>query len=434
MTLRPLIIGLCLAVPLSAADAAVIGHNVPAQAITIQRIEALPAQERSAWEAYFKKSETQRHADKAALAAERKGLVDIPPPPAEHGHDNSMPLDKDTAWYATPEARHVADEIVSFQTPAGGWGKNQDRTGPLRQRGQAYVPNNISQFLAEGDFDTPREPKWNYVGTFDNNATTTELHFLALVSKAVPGPEGEPYRQSFVKGIHYLLNAQFPNGGWPQVWPLEGGYHDAITYNDNAVTEATEVMTAVAADKNGEYDFVPADLRQAAAQSAHKALACILATQVKAGGTLTIWGQQHDALTLEPVSARNFEPPVLASDESAALLVYLMSLPNPSPPLVAAVHAGITFLKKAEITNITLTPKTDPDGRRAVVQAGSKPLWARFYIAASALPVFGDRDKTLHDNMNELTKERRNGYNFYVTSPAKALKAYQSWSKEYPAK
>jgi PelA/Pel-15E family pectate lyase len=38
--------------------------------------------------------------------------------------------------------------------------------------------------------------------------------------------------------VRYLLAAQFPNGGWPQVWPLEGGYHDAVTFNDNAVSEA----------------------------------------------------------------------------------------------------------------------------------------------------------------------------------------------------
>jgi len=43
----------------------------------------------------------------------------------------------------------------------------------------------------------------------------------------------------------YLLAAQFPNGGWPQVWPLEGGYHDAITYNDNAVIESPETLTAI---------------------------------------------------------------------------------------------------------------------------------------------------------------------------------------------
>jgi len=422
----------CL-VAITPATAAVIGHNTPANAITAARIAKLPAASRAAWADYLTRSEAQRAADKAALAAERAGLTTIPPVPGEHGHDASMPLDKDSAWYANPEALHIADVIVSFQTPAGGWGKNADRGGPLRLKGQAYVGNNLSSLLIANDYDAPKEPDWNYVGTFDNNATSTELRFLALVQKAVPGKDGDAYRAAFVKGLNYLFAAQFPNGGWPQVWPLEGGYHDAITYNDDAVTLAAEVMTAVASNTDNDYGFVSPGLRAAAANSADRALDIILATQVKANGTLTIWGQQHDALTLAPCSARNFEPPVLASDESANLLVYLMSLPKPSPQLQAAIHAGISFLQKVAITNLTLTPKTDSDGRRAVVQEGSKPLWARFIVAETAKPVFGERDMTLHDDMNDLSKERRNGYNFYVTTPEKALKAYTKWSKTYPA-
>jgi PelA/Pel-15E family pectate lyase len=433
MKLRSFTLAACL-IALVPAQAAVIGHNTPAEAITAERIAKLPADSRAAWQDYLARSEAQRAADKATLAAERVGLTTIPPVVAGHGHDSSMPLDKAPAWYASAEARHIADNIVSFQTPAGGWGKNADRSGPLRLKGQAYVGNNLSALLIANDYDAPKEPDWNYVGTFDNNATTTELHYLALVQKANPGKEGEAYRAAFLKGLNYLLAAQFPNGGWPQVWPLEGGYHDAITFNDNAVTEAAEVLTEVVANKDNDYAFVPAAIRAASAKAAAHALDIVLATQVKANGKLTIWGQQHDALTLLPCSARNFEPPVLASDESAALLVYLMSLPKPSAQLQAAIHAGVGFLKAVAITNITITPRSDPDGRRAVVKEGSAPIWARFIVAETGKPVFGERDMTLHDDVNDLSKERRNGYNFYVQSPEKALKAYVTWSKAYPLK
>jgi PelA/Pel-15E family pectate lyase len=435
MKLRMLLTGLSVAALLGAsAPAGVIGHNVPAEAITAARIAKLPADSRAAWTAYLTQSDAQRAADKAALAAERKGLATIPAAPAGHGHDATMPLDKDAAWYAGAEARTVADNIVSFQTPAGGWGKNQDRSGAPRAKGQAYVPDNLSAFLGEGDFDTPRDKDWNYVGTFDNNATTTELFFLARVIKALPEGQDAVYRAAFVKGLRYLLAAQFPNGGWPQVYPLEGGYHDAITYNDDAVTLAATVMTDVATNKDGEFAFVPADLRQSAEASAKKALDVILATQVKApSGKLTLWGQQHDALTLLPCSARNFEPPLLASDESASLLVYLMSLPDPSPRLQAAIRAGAAYLKDVAVTGFVMTGKDDPKGRHLEAKQGGGPLWPRFIDPATGKGVFGDRDKTLHDDMNELTAERRNGYNFYVSSPVKALKAFESWAKAHPA-
>ena len=90
-------------------------------------------------------------------------------------------------------------------------------SGALRLPGQPYAANNLNAYPDPNDFDKPRDPQWNYVGTLDNDATNTELHFLAKVQAQAPGKEGDAYRASFIKGIHYLLAAQFPNGGFPQV-------------------------------------------------------------------------------------------------------------------------------------------------------------------------------------------------------------------------
>jgi len=416
------------------ANAAVIGTNTPAQAISAARIDALPAQDRAAWKTYLARSEKQNLADRAALAAELKPGQPAPPPPEEGpGGPKAMPLDRDATWYATPEARHIADVIVSFQTPAGGWSKNQPRTGALRQPGQPYAADNVSKHLGEGDFDAPRDPRWNYVGTLDNDATITELRFLARTARRAPGAEGEAWRTSFLRGVRYLLAAQFPNGGWPQVWPLEGGYHDAITYNDNAVTEAAELLTDVA-NGQGDYAFAPADLRKQAASAADRAVACVLATQVVVDGKRTIWAQQHDALTLKPVAGRNFEPAELSTEESADLLLYLMSLPKPSPALVAAVHAGADYLAANALYNMAWTGGRDTEGgRRLTPRPGAGPLWARYYARGANTPVFGDRDKTIHDDVNELSLERRNGYAWFNTSPKKALDAYAVWKKAHPA-
>jgi PelA/Pel-15E family pectate lyase len=46
------------------------------------------------------------------------------------------------------------------------------------------------------------------------------------------------------------------------------------------------------------------------------------------------------------------------------------------------------------------------------------------------LPTFGDRDKTIHNDVNELSLERRNGYQWFGTGPQKALDAYAVWSKD----
>jgi PelA/Pel-15E family pectate lyase len=425
---RFFLLGLLATTPLSSA---VIGTSKPAESITPARIALLPAKERAAWTAYLERSQKQMQIDRATLAEERTAGAPEPPLPTEGFSARTMPLNRDAAWYGTLEARHVADVIVSFQTPAGGWSKNLDMSGEVRARGQSYTPDNLSKHPGPDDFDAPKDPHWNYVGTLDNDATNTELHFLALVSGATSDAAGKPYRASFLRGIRYLLAAQFPNGGWPQVWPLEGGYHDAITFNDNAVTESAETLTAVA-EGAGNYAFVPAELRRQAATSASHALECILATQVIVKGQRTVWAQQHDALTLAPVAGRNYEPAALSSGESADVLMYLMKLEHPSPPVVAAVNAGAAWLKsKAIMGQQWVGGRGDAKGRHLEAKSGAGPIWARYYSITTGLPVFGDRDKTIHDDVSELSTERRNGYAWYSGGPQQALDAYATWSKSH---
>jgi PelA/Pel-15E family pectate lyase len=412
-------------------QADVIGTNVIAQSLTAERIATLPAKERGPWLAYLKRSQEQMKIDRATLAAELKPGETAPPQPAEGrgGFGTGMSLRHDDAYFGTAPARHIADVIVSFQTPAGGWSKNMSMSGALRLPGQPYAANNLNRFPDPNDFDAPKDPQWNYVGTLDNDSTNTELHFLAKVSAQTPGKDGDAYRASFIKGIHYLLAAQFPNGGFPQVYPLEGGYHDAITFNDNAVSESAETLSDVAEGK-GEYSFAPAELRKQAADAAARALKCILASQIVIGGKKTIWAQQEDPLTLTPVSARNYEPGALAASESADLLEYLMSLPHPSKETVAAIDAGIAWLKGAAIYGFEYAGGRGVEGGRQLKpKEGAGPIWARYYSVTTQKPIFGDRDKTLHDNVNDLSLERRNGYAWYSAGEQKTIDDYAAWSK-----
>jgi hypothetical protein len=174
----------CLALPAlvlaSSAFAAQIGVIAPAEPLTAARVAALPPGERAAWLDYLARSEAQRAADRAALAAERQGLAAWPAPPAGGNGEATMPLDKPADWYAGEAALQVARNILSYQTPAGGWGKNQPRDQPPRERGQSYVADNSPKKpAAAGDFDKTADAQWSYVGTIDNGATIPEIRFLA---------------------------------------------------------------------------------------------------------------------------------------------------------------------------------------------------------------------------------------------------------------
>ncbi len=396
----------------SSCYGAVIGTSVPAQSITAERIAQLPKAQQAAWKEYLDRSNRQKEADRAVLFTELKSLGQsealIPP---NGSAARTIPLTRPPEWYGSAEARHIADAIVSFQTPAGGWSKNLNMADHPRRKGESFAPNNLSHYLGPDDFDTPADPHWNYVGTLDNDATTTELQFLAKV-------HGPAYRASFLRGIEYLLAAQFPNGGWPQVWPLEGGYHDAITFNDGAVTETLELLEAVA-ERKGVFQFVPADVAKRAHSSVARGIDCILATQIR------VWGQQHDALTLQPVAGRNYEPRAECSSESAAMLLFLMNLPDPSTKVVAAIQKAAKWFEQTAIHGKAYV--RTPDGAQLIDATDNKPIWARYYDIETGRPIFGDRDKSIHDTMSEISQERRKGYGWYNEGPQAALDRYAEW-------
>ena len=416
----------------------VIGVSKPAEPLTVARVNStLPEGERAVWLAYLRRSQQQLSFDQDELFIERSHLTGpVPEMPKEGSGTRGMPADKDLAFYKSTDALHTAETVLSFQLPNGGWSKNLDMTGPPRQPGQSFTANNLSRFLGtdkdgKPDFDQPANPKWNYAGTLDNDATNTELHFLARISSAYPGAEGDAYRKSFIRGVYYLLNAQYPNGGWPQVWPLEGGYHDAITFNDNAVTESATLLHD-ASTGQGDYAFLPPDLRKRAGVAAERAIEIILKTQVVVNGKKTVWAQQHDPLTLAPVAGRNFEPAALSAGESADVLVFLMKLPNPSPEVRASIEAGIAWLKANAIYGQVWTGGRrgpNPTARHLEAKEGAGPLWARYYSITTGKPVFGDRDKTIHDKVDELSLERINGYAWYSGGAKGALDAYAEWKK-----
>ena len=225
-----------------------------------------------------------------------------------------------------------------------------------------------------------------------------------------------------------LFAAQFPNGGWPQVWPLEGGYHDAITYNDDAMIHVAELMRSVA-DGKGDFSFVAPDMRNRAAASFAHAISCILATQIVSNGILTVWPQQDDPLTLKPVSGRNFEPPAECSSESAEVLVLLMNdLQNPTAAEGHSIRSAGAWFKRTAIYGQSWHRASEG----LVPTPGAGPIWSRFYQTDTELPVFGDRDKSIHDQVNELSKERQNGYRWYGSDPQSALARFEKWSQEHP--
>ncbi len=321
-------------------------------------------------------------------------------------------LRQPAAWYAGDEARIIAASVRLYQTDSGGWPKNRDMTAP---------PD--AAFLAETKFDH-RAP------TIDNNATTTEIEFLARV---VTAQHDAPSVQAVLRGIDYLLAAQYANGGWPQYFPLITGYYTHITYNDDAMVNALKVLRAAGANAE-PYRFVDPERRTKAAAAVQRGIACILRTQVKQDGKLTAWCAQHDEVTFAPAWARNFEPPSLSGDESVGLVRFLMGIEHPPAEVINAIEGAMIWFQVVPVRGHRIDNAPGVDGkkdRHAVSDPAAVELWARFYELNTNRPIFTGRDKVIRYDFNEIERERRIGYNYLGDWPAQLIgQDYPRWRKK----
>jgi PelA/Pel-15E family pectate lyase len=303
---------------------------------------------------------------------------------------NAEIADREDSWYATETARAVADAVIAHQSREGGWPKNTDLARP--PTGSASGPERGN--------------------TFDNGATTLPMRFLARI---IDAGGGAVYQTAFHRGFDYMLAAQYSNGGWPQFYPLRGGYHDHITYNDGAMVDILGVLRDAAAGES-PYAFVDLARRQKAAAAVARGIDIILRTQVRQNGELTAWCAQHDQETLEPAWARAFEPPSLSGGETVGIVRFLMSMEHPSPEVVRAVEGAVAWLQSAAIRGVRVENFTNADGqpdRRAVSDPRAGPIWARFYELGTNRPIFLGRDSVVRYSFAEIERERRVGYAYY---------------------
>ncbi len=326
---------------------------------------------------------------------------------------NSQPA----AFYATDEARSLADNILYYQNADHGWPKNTDMTSRTPPKGGS---------------------------TIDNGGTTIQLEFLARVFGATSCIQ---YRDPMLGGIDFLLAAQYENGGWPQEYPNPEGYHKHITFNDDAMIHVLQMLRAIA-QGTAPYGFADAGLKATAVAAVARGVDCILGCQLMMNNGQRGWCAQHDEVTLEPALARTYELPSVSGSEGAQIARFLMTIDPPTPEIRQAVEGAMAWFEAVKISGIRIQATVDasqPSGEdRVVVQdANAPPLWARFSELGTNRPIFSSRCEVPQCDSDpfymrrytlaEIDNERRVGYAWYGDWPADALAEYQAWKTKYPA-
>jgi PelA/Pel-15E family pectate lyase len=324
--------------------------------------------------------------------------------------------------YPESEIEKIADNMLLYQRNNGGWAKNYD----------------MQAILTPGQVDSLIRTKDMVHTTFDNSTTYTHVEYLAKVY-TVTGVE--KYKEACLKGIRFMLNAQYKNGGWPQYFPLEkDNYSSHITFNDGAYLGVMKTLGLIR-NNDPAFSFVSDAMRKEVAMSFDKGLECILKTQIVSKGRLTAWCQQYNEFDLKPAWARAYEMPSITNGESVSIVLFLMSFDHPDQRIITAVQSAVKWFNDSKIYNTSVQTvqapaeksqwKTSTIDRVVVRDTLAPPIWTRFYEIETERPLFSDRNGKLLYSMAEVSRERRSGYGWYTYAPAEALAKYSEWQRKW---
>jgi PelA/Pel-15E family pectate lyase len=124
-------------------------------------------------------------------------------------------------------------------------------------------------------------------------------------------------------------------------------------------------------------------------------------------------------------------PPLLSGAESVGIVRFLMAVGEPSPEIVAAVEGAVAWFRPVAIPGKRVGPVGLPGGRpdrQLVPDPTAPPLRARFYELGTNRPLYMDRDSEPVYDFAQIDYERRSGYTYHTTAPAKLFEHdYPVW-------
>lgn len=203
-------------------------------------------------------------------------------------------------------AEKAADALIFGQRPTGGWHYMVD----FEPKGvQEWYKNQASKFK----WGMEEQRFFNGNATFDDGNSQNAIRFLLrlyLISK------NEKYKQPILKGLNFILTAQYPNGAFPQRFPLHydfvhDGFPDYTSYytlNDGATVTAIQVLVD-AYENLGDKKYLVA---------AKRAVDFLIAVQ--GPEDQGAWAEQYHPDTMQPIKARTHEPAGFVVRESEQVI------------------------------------------------------------------------------------------------------------------
>lgn len=204
--------------------------------------------------------------------------------------------------YYYQAADKVAGALTAVQHPSGGWNYMADFAGAESLRKWYDTIGKNAWRLEEFQHD------WGNA-TFDDGGTAEASKFLL---RMYAEKRDQKYKPALDKAIQFVLDAQYPEGFWPQRYPpaqahgVNGkpDYTALPTFNDDVAAENIDVLV-MAYDVLGDKRLL---------DPIKRGMDAFVAAQQPA--PQAGWGLQH-ARDLRPVGARTYEPDALVTHTTA---------------------------------------------------------------------------------------------------------------------
>src|SRR5690606_22167131 len=200
-------------------------------------------------------------------------------------------ITKDEYYYQAAE--RVAEALIWGQHPGGGWNYMIDFAGD-RSLKEWY------NTIGKNAWGFEEHNQYYVNATFDDGTTSKAAELLLRIYLEKLDPRFKP---ALDKAIDFILEAQYPLGGWPQRYPLmhnhphhgKEDYTSFYTYNDDVIWGNLEFLI----------DCYYTLGEQRLLDPIHRAMNFFILTQQ--GNPQGGWTEQYD-MNLQPAQARTYEP------------------------------------------------------------------------------------------------------------------------------
>ena len=252
--------------------------------------------------------------------------------------------------YYYEEAKQVANVLIWGQEPCGGWNYMFDMAGE----------NSMKEWYATiGKNGWRLEEFQHYYGnaTFDDSVTSDVAKFLLRIYVEKYDPT---FRPALDKVIHFILESQYPIGGWPQRYPLmydhvfqgKADYSSFITLNDDVIPDNIDFLVQC---------YQALGLKNLK-EPIMRALNMVIVLQQ--GAPYAGWADQYTVADLQPAHARSYEPRSINAGTTVGMIHKLCDYYKLTgeTKFLSGIPAAIEFLESMKL----------PDSE--VVRFGRRPL------------------------------------------------------------